>query len=305
MGEKSISIRVPGSTANLGAGFDSLGLAVTRYLQMNAEESGSWQFEFASPHLEGLRASKEDNLIYQVALSTAKIAGRSLPACRVEVQSTLPLACGLGSSAAATIGGIELANQMLDLAFTTDDKLQLALAHESHGDNLGASLYGGFVITGPATGSERPFFKAAGVPDIEMVVMVPGESLKTTVARRILPDHLSFQNAIRGSSVANMMVAAILQNDWEQAGEMMAEDVFHQPYRLRLVPELKTAMEEARRAGAYGAALSGGGPSVIAFVPSGKGQQIADQWAERFPENEMVVCAPDPAGVQTKAPSTL
>lgn len=304
MNRQAISIRVPGSTSNLGPGFDSLGLAVSRYLQIDAVEGDSWQFTFDSPYLEGLPAGK-DNLIYQIASSTAQVAGRTLPKCRVEVKSEIPLARGLGSSAAAIIGGIELADRLLDLGLTTDDKFRLALVHESHGDNLGASLRGGLVITGLEANGGGPFLMAAGVPDIEMVVMVPPNELKTSEARRILPDTLPFEKAVHGSSVANMMVAAILQNNWELAGQMMAEDVFHQPHRLGLVPKLKTGIEEACKAGAYGAALSGAGPSVIAFVPNGKGRTIADKLIKRFPKNNILVVAPDASGVRTKTPSTL
>lgn len=308
MSQKAISIRVPGSTSNLGAGFDSLGLAVGRYLQIDVEESEGWQFECDSPYLDGL-SMDQDNLMVHVASETARTAGKTLPPCRVKVKSELPLARGLGSSAAAIIAGIEWADSLLNLHLTTDEKFSLALEHERHGDNLGASLCGGLVVTSLGAEGGYPSLMAAGVPDIEMVVMVPPEELKTTEARRILPDVLPFQEAVRGSSVANMMVAAILQNNWERAGRMMAEDVFHQPYRLGLVPELKAGIEEACKAGAYGAALSGAGPSVIAFVAHGKGHSVAARLTQRFPENDMLVVAPDACGAQTqsqtKTPSTL
>lgn len=303
MTRKAVRVRVPGSTSNLGAGFDSLGLAINRYLQIEAVESETWHFELNSPCLAGL-PTDERNLIAQTAISVASEMGQSMPPCEVKVKSELPLARGLGSSASAIIAGIELADRMLDLELTLEDKLRLACLHESHPDNLAASLYGGFVVTSQHDGGSRCL--ATVVPDIDMVVVVPPYELKTAEARRVLPEHLPFPEAIKGSGIANLTVAAILQNNWQLAGKLMDEDVFHQPYRSALIPDLSAASKAARGAGAYGAALSGAGPTIIVFTACGTGECVAKQLAERFPDDDVFVVRPDAEGVtsQIKIPST-
>jgi homoserine kinase len=303
MTRKAVWVRVPGSTSNLGAGFDSLGLAVNRYLQIEATESDKWHFELNSPCLAGL-PTDEGNLIARTAISIASETGQSMPACEVKVKSELPLARGLGSSAAAIIAGTELADRMLDLELTLEDKLRLACLHENHPDNLAASLYGGFVVTSQHNGESHCL--AAGAPDIDMVAVVPPYELKTVEARRVLPEHLPFPEAIKGSGIANLTVAAILQNNWELAGKLMSEDMFHQRYRSALIPDLAAASEAASDAGAYGAALSGAGPTVIVFTPRGSGECVTKQLANRFPEDDVFAVRSDGDGVtsQIKIPST-
>ncbi|HEU5139419.1 MAG TPA: homoserine kinase, partial [Bacillales bacterium] len=301
MSRKWISVQVPGSTSNLGAGFDSIGLAVDRYLELEVCESEDWHFEFKSPGLDGLPVDKR-NLIYETAAFVASEAGASLPGCRVEVKSELPLARGLGSSAATIVAGIELADRLLELGLTKNEKFQLACMRENHCDNLAASVYGGLVVTSKHNGENRSL--TAGIPAIEMVVIVPDHELKTTEARNILPKTMAFETAVAGSGVANMMVTAILQKNWDLAGELMTEDVFHQPYRAALVPNLAVAIKEARKAGAYGAALSGAGPTLIAFTPDGSGNRVATQLGKHFPDDNVMVVRPDSSGVtsQVKLP---
>lgn len=303
MSGKKIFVKVPGSTSNLGAGFDSVGLAVDRYLELIAWESREWRFEQKSLCLTGLPAGK-NNLIYEASALVAAQTGHFLPNCYVEVSSELPLARGLGSSAAAIVAGIELADQLLDLKLAEEEKFDFACQLENHSDNLAASLFGGLVVTSQFNGRNR--FMKAGVPKVEMVVIVPAYELKTSAAREVLPEMLSFETAVAGSGIANVMLTAILQNNWKLAGELMDEDVFHQPYRSALVPDLEKKMTEARNAGAYGAALSGAGPAVIAFTSTGSGHHVAARLADQFADNEVFIVRPAPEGVfsQKKIPFT-
>ncbi|HET7578203.1 MAG TPA: homoserine kinase [Bacillales bacterium] len=294
MREEQIYVRVPGSTSNLGAGFDSLGLAVNRYLELEVSESETWQFDLESPCLAGLPTDQR-NFIYETAAFVASEAGCALPNCRVKVTSELPLARGIGSSAAAIIAGIELADQLLELKLTKSEKFHLGCRLENHCDNLAASLLGGLVVTGQRNGGSR--YLEAGVPDIEMVAVVPSYELKTSASRNILPNTLPFETAVSGSSTANMMIAAILQNDWKLAGRLMEEDIFHQPYRAAFVPNLETAMVEAQQAGAYGAALSGAGPAVMIFAAPGAGRTVVSRLKKLFTDDEVFVVHPDSSGV--------
>lgn len=288
-----IRIQVPGSTSNLGCGFDSIGLAVERYLYLEVTESDHWLFEQHSANLKGMPEGKK-NLIYQTCSAVARQSGKRLPECRVKAHSEIPLARGLGSSAAAIVAGIEMADQLLQLSLAKDEKFALACQFEEHGDNVAASVFGGLVVTGKAKG--KPMALKANVPDLDLVLTVPEYELKTEDARSVLPETLPFRKAAAGSGTANLMVTAIMKNNWNLAGELMSEDIFHQPYRASLVPDLSKAEKSGREAGAYGLALSGAGPALIAFAPSGTGERIAAKMKDEFPKADVFVTRPAARG---------
>src|SRR5699024_5325547 len=142
----SFQIKVPASSANIGAGFDSMGMAVNRYLTLNVETSDKWTFNHQSKHLPVID-QYEEQYIYQVAHQIATKYKKKLHPHQVNVTSTIPLARGLGSSAAAVIAGIELANEICELHLTEDDKLRLATEIEGHPDNVAPALLGGLVVS--------------------------------------------------------------------------------------------------------------------------------------------------------------
>jgi len=293
-GNKTFRITTPGSTANLGPGFDSVGMAVNRYLILDVTPNNEWVFIARSQELAGLPNGKE-NLMYKVALSVANDYGFELPPYKVEVTSDIPLSRGLGSSAAAIVAGIELANQILELNLTNDEKLRRASKIEGHLDNVAASLYGGLII-----GSHREDgtdMVHAGFPDIDIVVYIPTYELETKKARSVLPEQMDFKEAVLASGISNVLVAALLTSNWELAGKMMAKDLFHQPYRGELVPELAMVCSMADELGAYGVALSGAGPTIICFAPKGKGASIQKKLQESFPEADIETLKVDQAGI--------
>ncbi|KMK77660.1 homoserine kinase [Alkalihalobacillus pseudalcaliphilus] len=293
-----IKITVPASTANLGPGFDSIGLAVNRYLTLIVDKANQWSFQANSGNLEGIPAGK-DNLIYQVAEHIAQLKGKQLAPYTVQMESTIPLARGLGSSASAIVAGIELANQVLDLQLMVTEKVRLASLWEGHPDNVSPSIYGGLTI-GTHTENETDVVHV-GVPEIELVLLVPPDELKTKVARGILPEELPFRKAIRGSSVANVLVAAIFQKNWELVGKMMARDEFHQPFRGQLIPHLQDVMEYVQKnTEAYGAALSGAGPTMLCLVPASKGKFIQQVLQEQYPAFEVEILQPDTQGLHVE-----
>ncbi len=225
----SWSIKVPSSTSNLGAGFDSIGLALNLYLELEVTKSDEWNFIPKSECLEEIPSGKS-NLVYEIVEKVANQYGKAgqIPTCQVEMKSEIPLARGLGSSATAIIAGIELANVLLELNLTQDDKLQIATDIEGHPDNVAPSLLGGCVIghyDGKVTYTQIP------VNGVTFVAVIPSFELKTKDARAVLPGEFSFQESVQASSVANVSVAAICQGDWGVLGKMMEKDPFHQPYR--------------------------------------------------------------------------
>ncbi|WP_034749187.1 homoserine kinase [Halalkalibacter wakoensis] len=289
---------VPGSSANLGPGFDSVGLAVNRYLTLEVHPSEKWFFGSSSRELQGIEEG-EDNLIYKVAVHVAKELGKELPPCHVTMTSDIPLARGLGSSAAAIVAGIELANQLTGEPLTVEEKVRFSSLWEGHPDNVAASVYGGLVIGTHTEESTHVLY--GGVPEVDLVLLVPSEELKTKKARGVLPSELSYKHAVRASSVANVLVAGLLQNDWESVGKMMSEDLFHHPYRRELVPHLEEVIQVVREeTKAYGAALSGAGPTMLCLAPLHQGEEIQNKLQRHFPSFEVLHLRPAKEGIQVK-----
>lgn len=295
MSPEPFVIKVPGSSANLGPGFDSVGIAVNRYLELEVVKANEWFFQSSSSELEGVPAG-EDNLICEVAKHVASELGYDLTPCHVTMSSDIPLARGLGSSAAAIVAGIELANQLLGDILSAEEKVRFASLWEGHPDNVAASVYGGLIIGTHTEESTHVLF--GGVPEVDLVLLVPSEELMTKKARGVLPSELEFRQAVRGSGVANVLVAALLQGNWKVAGEMMNEDVFHHPYRKELVPHLEDVIRVVQEeTEAYGAALSGAGPTMLCLAPQNEGNVIQEKLKGYFPNFEVDVLKPAREGI--------
>lgn len=298
MSQEPFVITVPGSSANLGPGFDSVGIAVNRYLALEVVQADQWTFQSSSIELAGVPTG-EDNLICQVAKHVASELGYDLPPCQVTMTSDIPLARGLGSSAAAIVAGIELANQLLDDPLSIEEKVRFSSLWEGHPDNVAASVYGGLVIGTHTEASTHVLY--GGVPELELVLLVPSEELMTKKARGVLPKMLEYRQAVRGSGVANVLVAAMLQGNWKVAGEMMSEDVFHHPYRRELVPHLEEVIDVVQQeTDAYGAALSGAGPTMLCLAPLQRGKAIQEKLQRRFPHFQVEVLKPAKEGITVR-----
>ncbi|MCM3568265.1 homoserine kinase [Neobacillus mesonae] len=272
-------IKVPASTANLGPGFDSIGLALNLYLTLDVEKSDQWEFVSSNQELTDL-PNGEQHFIAKTALGVAEKYGKVLSPFKVKLESEIPLARGLGSSASAIVAGIELVDLGLGLGLSKEDKLLLATELEGHPDNVGASIYGGLVV-GCYQNQEVDMLSFANLP-FEAVVAIPQEILLTKDSRGVLPKDFSRAEAIAASSTANLLVAALVSKNWELAGKMMERDRFHQPYRRPLIPFYEDVEQEAKKNGAFGTALSGAGPSVICFAEKGKGEKLAQVLQQSF-----------------------
>lgn len=266
------TVKVPASSANLGPGFDSLGIALNLYLTVVAKKSSQWK---VVPLSEQLADFPEDdqNFICKIAIHTALTFGRDMPPLEMSVKSEIPLARGLGSSAAAIVAGIELADHFCGLELSKKEKLQLAAGSEGHPDNAGACLYGGFVV-GSQNGGEVDVTVLDQI-NFDPVLVVPQEELLTEVSREVLPKSMDFAEAVQASAGANQLLAALLTEQWQLAGRMIRADLFHQPYRKALVPCFDLVDELAIEAGAFGVALSGAGPAILCFAEPGKGDRVS------------------------------
>ncbi len=278
MNEK-LKIIVPASTANLGAGFDSIGMAVTKYLTVEVHSHDKWECIPVIPALETIERD-EHNLIVKTALAVAKEKNIQLPPCKLLIDSDIPLTRGLGSSASAIVAGIELANELGNLQMTKEEKLRISSIEEGHPDNVGASIYGGVVIGC----LQEQSVSLISIPacELDLVAIIPHYELKTSEARSVLPNTYSKAQAVTASAVSNVLVAALFTKNWQLVGEMMDNDLFHQPYRISLVEELKQA-QIAKQYGAFGVCLSGAGPTVLCFAEKGMGETLQKIVKQYFP----------------------
>lgn len=299
MNPPAFQIKVPGSTSNLGPGFDSIGLALSRYLILNARKADNWQFQYLDQ--PEFHPALKENLIYATAEQIADSHHATLPPYSIDVLSDIPLARGLGSSGAAIIAGIELADYLLDLHLSLDEKAWIACSSEGHPDNVTASLYGGLVVS---TQSETAVHSVRlPVPEFDFVTLIPDYELRTSDARRVLPDKLTFHDAIEGSSVANVLICALLTHDGKLVGKMMESDHFHQPYRARLIPDLDRIARLARETGAYGTFLSGAGPTVMSLAPKSRSAIVQASLKTAFPDDGCAILHPVSEGVQVSVSS--
>ena len=261
-----MKIIVPATSANVGPGFDSVGVAVTKYLEIQVcEEREEWMIE----HQLGKWIPRDErNLLLKIALQIAP----DLQPRRLKMVSDIPLARGLGSSSSVIVAGIELANQLGNLKLTDHDKLQLATKIEGHPDNVAPAIYGNLVIASSVEGQVSAV--VAPFPECAFLAYIPNYELRTRDSRGVLPKKLSYKEAVAASSIANVAIAALLTGDMVKAGQAIENDLFHERYRQELVREFATIKKVAKRNGAYATYLSGAGPTVMVLADLDKMPKI-------------------------------
>ncbi|MFD2971838.1 homoserine kinase [Peribacillus deserti] len=291
-------IKVPASTANLGPGFDSIGLALGLYLQVDVYPADYWEIIHLSKELE-IFPTDESHFICRIANEVASEFGKKLDPCRLFISSEIPLTRGLGSSASAIVAGIELADAVGRLNLTREDKVRISSKYEGHPDNAGASVCGGMVVgMHEDEGTDLVSFH---LDYIRVIAVIPEYELPTEDSRNVLPEELSFARAVKASAISNTFLAAFLSRNYELAGQMMKKDLFHQPFRRKLVPHMDRIEQAARDAGAFGTALSGAGPTVICLSEKDKASSAALSLAQEFPQYTVAVLEIDNTGSVVEA----
>ncbi|MFC6170216.1 homoserine kinase [Loigolactobacillus jiayinensis] len=287
-----MKIQVPATTSNLGPGFDSCGLALALYLRIQVgAESAHWELQH---NLGPLIPSDQENLIVKTALA---VAGKQpLTPHQLSVMSDIPVQRGLGSSAAAVVGGIELANRLANLNLSIDEKITLATNFEHHPDHVAPAIRGNFVTAAMIDDhvySVRHFF-----PDSDFVIYIPREQLPAVKSREVLPQALNYSQAVAGSAIANVMIAAILNGDLTLAGTMMEHDLLQERYRDNFVPFLKQMRTTAKDLGAYGTFISGAGPAIITMCPEEATEDIKAALMQKHPTGTVISLSADKDGIQ-------
>ena len=265
-----MKIIVPATTANIGLGFDSIGIAVDLYLTLTVvEPSNEWKIEH--PFGEAV-PSNQENLIIETALAVCP----TLQPHHLVCESDIPMTRGLGSSSSAIVAGIELANQLANLNLTPQQKVEWATKLEGHPDNVAPAILGGLVV---ATYDEEKEIHSA----IQGIALIPDFELSTKASRQVLPSEFVYSKAVQASSRSNVLVAALWQEDWENVSRIVEKDLFHEPYRETLIPFLTPVRKLAKEKEAIGTYLSGAGPTVMVLSSKDKSTTIVEYLQENLP----------------------
>lgn len=294
-----VRVRVPATSANLGPGFDALGLALDLYNVIEMELTGDGLVLETTGTGAGEIPRDESNLIVRAAQKVFRAVGLPKPGLTIRVTNEIPPARGLGSSAAAIIGGLVAANELVGAPFGTDELLAMALEEEGHADNITAALLGGVTVAGVVGRNVRYLPVPLPVAPL-VVVVIPDYPLPTWEARAVLPKEVPFADAIFNVGRAALLVTALATGRWE-ALSLATEDRLHQPFRRHLLPGMTEAFQAAARAGAAGMALSGSGPTVLAFAPEAPQRVLAAMqkaYAEQGIATTGRVCQISPRGAQ-------
>lgn len=265
--KNKLSLKVPASTANLGCGFDSIGMALNKFLYIDAQpiRAQQWKFHHEGPHLNGL-PDDETNYIYKTAQYVAEKFNVQLPALEIKMYSDIPLARGLGSSASALVAALYIANYFGDIELSKYELLQLATEIEGHPDNVAPTIYGGLVVGYHNAETNITDVAHIDVPNVDFILTIPEYELETKKSRAVLPETLNHKDAVKYSAISNTMISALIQHNYELAGKMMEQDGLHEPYRQHLIQDFAAVKQKAHEYDAYATVMSGAGSTIMTMV---------------------------------------
>ena len=274
----SVTLSVPASAANLGPGFDSLGLALSLRNTLEVQAAPSGIRVLIEGEGKDSLPSDASNLIVRAMLKVYRQADRPAPGLELRAHNRIPLAAGLGSSAAAIVSGLAAADALIGLGLPRARLLQLASKMEGHPDNAAAAIFGGLNLV--VEGSDGPAAHPLPLGFSQVVVVTPDLPLATSDMRRALPRNVPLEDAVFNLSHAALLLEALRTGDERLLAQAM-QDRLHQPYRARFIPGFQAVCLAALSAGAAGAALSGAGPSVLAFA-FGREAEVGRAMAQAF-----------------------
>lgn len=291
---RMIKFRVPATSANLGPGFDCLGLALDVWKEIRIEPA-----ERITYHVEGEGAEKLNksarNLFTKAFARLHEVCGRKLSGAAIRSRNSIFVSSGLGSSAAAIVGGLFGANEILGRPLGINELLKIATEMEGHPDNAAPALFGGLVVS--AMQHNEIIIRRFEVPEMTVLIVTPQVEWLTKTARAVLPKSYSRSDAVFNIGRAALVMDALHSGDLDLLQKAM-DDRIHQPYRLRHISGGTAALKTARQFGA--AALSGSGPSLIVFLPPGNADAakfaICNVFEERGIEARALVTAPSNVG---------
>ncbi len=284
-----MKIRVPATTANLGPGFDSFGLALDLYLELEIKEpSEKWRI---AHKMTGL-PNDEKNLIIKTALT---VCPEILPH-QLIMTTDIPTARGLGSSSSAIVAGIELANQLGELNLSKEDKVKWASKIEGHPDNVAPAVLGGFVVA--AQIENEVYYNRHDFPECEVIAVVPNYELLTSDSRGVLPETVPYKYGVQASTISNMVISYLIDGKIEEAANLMAQDLWHEPFRKKLVPELDKIRGLQSELGFYTALLSGAGPTILVLTSKETKEVVLTRLIKDLPDCTVLNLKVNSVGVE-------
>ena len=277
-----VRVKAPATTANMGPGYDCLGMAldVWNTIEIEVLDSGEPVVEVTGEGAGELGTGR-DNLVYRSMEFLFQDAEQEMPLVRIRCDNAIPLARGMGSSAAAIAGGLVAANAICSQDYTPNDLLEMAATIEGHPDNVAAAVLGGMqlVISDKTEEGSRLYTVPINVPsELHAVVFVPQVRIATEDARAVLPEKVTVADAVHNMGRVGLLVASMATNHPEYLA-IATQDLLHQPYRQPLFPAMKVIFKAALDAGALGVFLSGSGSTVLALT-QGREMTVAYEMAE-------------------------
>jgi homoserine kinase len=273
-----VTVRVPGSTSNLGSGFDCVGLAVPLWLTLTVESvnggSGAGTIERQGT-LADMDVALADDLLHKGFAAAARAVGKPVPRVSFKANSEIPVARGLGSSAAAVVAGAVAASALLELELSDQSLAAIGTEIEGHPDNVAPMVYGGATLVLPQTGAALEVARLTLHETLALVFAVPNFTVETKKARAALPASVSHPVASEAAARGAALIYGLATGD-PRALAAGLDGVLHVPYRRSLVRGYDDVTAAARSAGAFGATLSGSGPTIVAIAPPDRAQHVGD-----------------------------
>lgn len=279
-----VTVRVPATTANLGPGFDTLGMALDLYNYVEITEIPKGLVIEIDGEGAAVIPKNSSNIVYNAVITTFAKCDYKPKGLRIRLHNHIPVARGMGSSAAALVGGVYAANVLAGSPLSEYEMLEIAAEIEGHPDNVVPALIGGLAVSVIEKG--RLIYRRINVPEeLQVVVAIPEFPLSTRKARQVLPERVSMQDAVYNLGRSSLLLLAFINKDYELLSYAM-QDRLHQPFRMSLIPGMEDVFKAALEAGALGVALSGSGPTLIAFT-KGKSSEIGQAMEREFKKNNI------------------
>ena len=297
-----IHVQIPATSANMGPGFDSIGVAVSLYNHIWVEEIPEG-LEVEVRREQSLPVPRdESNLIYQTMKYFYEQKGLSMPGVRLIQEDHIPMVRGLGSSAACIVGGLFAANALAGSPCTRDELAQMAAQLEGHPDNSNPAIFGSMVV-GALDEKEMKYVRLELPQDLLFAIMVPDFPVSTEKSRAVLPDSYSRADVVFNASRAALLVASILTGKYENF-DIAMEDRVHQPYRAALIPNMENIFAHAKEYGAAATYLSGAGSTLMAMVRREEAEAFGRKmsaYLAALPHNwELTLLEPERTGVKVE-----
>lgn len=256
-------MRIPATTANMGPGFDCIGMAFDLYNYIDFEPAGADGYcELTSAGAAGSIDLSRENLIYKAYAAVFASLDKPAAGIRMHFENNVPYSRGLGSSSAALIGGVKVANEVLGNPLNDTELLNIALQFEGHPDNIAPALLGGVVISGLLEDGQVFYRKITPPKNLRCTVIIPDYPLSTQKAREVLPQQISRKDAVFNIGRMALLVDAMHTGDLQQLALAM-EDRLHQPYRMPLIIGMEELIPQAKALGALNVTISGAGPTIL------------------------------------------